>query len=170
MARSRFVSFATLGLVALLCAACSNASTARAVYTDPGGAWQVEFPGKVTVEHTAADVVVYSARYGRDYYGVVDATVAPGRTPNLDDDANNAINSSRDALGAIATDRVITHTTLDGNEARSFTASLVNGKDSSTITGLVVAHGGHVVSAIITDGLSNSASDVKQFIASFVLH
>ncbi|MCU1364841.1 MAG: hypothetical protein JWL72_1122 [Ilumatobacteraceae bacterium] len=170
MAASRSRSFAAFGLVVVIAAGCSGTNTARAVYTDPGGAWQVEFPGKVTVEHTAADVVVYSARYGRDYYGVVDATVAAGRAVNLDDDANNAINSSRDALGAVATDRVITPTTLGGEDARSFTASLVNGKDSSTITGVVVSHHGHVVSAIITDGLSNSAADVKQFIASFVLH
>ena len=101
--------------------------------------------------------ITYSARYGRDYYGVVDATVAPALTVNLDDDANNAIDSSRDALGSVATERVITPTTIDGFEARHFTADLSSGNNSATLTGVIVEHDGHVISAIITDGLSNSA-------------
>lgn len=167
---SRLRSVAVCAVLLSAFASCGNGNdTARAVYTDPGGAWQVEFPGKVTIQHTAADVVVYSARYGRDFYGVVDATVKPGLVVNLDNDANNAIDSSRDALGAVATERVITPMTLDGAEGRSFTAQLSSGKDSATITGVVVERNGHVVSAIITDALSNSAGDVKQFIASFIL-
>jgi len=167
--RSAGVGLLLLG-AALLCTAagCSNTKTERTLFVAPGGAWQVVFPGKVTTE-TDPGVVVYSARYGRDYYGVVDVTISPGLVVNLDDDANNAINSSRDALGAVATDRVVTPITLDGLEGRSFTAELSSGKDSSTLTGVVVEQNGHVVSAIMTDGLSNSPDDVKQFIASFVL-
>jgi hypothetical protein len=158
-----------VGAALLLTAAgCSNTKTARTLFVDPGGAWQVVFPGDVSTQ-TDAGVVVYSARYGRDYYGVVDITIAPGIVVNLDDDANNAIDSSRDALGAVATERVVTPITLGGVEARRFTAELSSGKDSSTLTGVVVEQNGHVVSAIITDGLSNSPDDVKQFIASFAL-
>jgi len=150
-------------------AGCSSTKTARAVLVDPNGGWEVELPGTVT-HQVDGDVDVWSARYGRDYYGVVDVTMDPALTVNLDDDANNAINSSRDAIGAVATERVITATTIDGFDARRFTANLSSGNDSATLTGVIVNHNGHVVSAIITDGKSNSADDVQRFIASFVLH
>ncbi|MCU1396124.1 MAG: hypothetical protein JWM34_4552 [Ilumatobacteraceae bacterium] len=157
-------------LIAITAAGCSNSTdTTRAVFVDPAGTWQVEFPGKVTTDTSTAGVAVYSARYGRDFYGVVDVTIKPGIVVNLDDDANNAIDSTRDAVGAVATKRVITPTTLDGLPARSFTADLSSGKDSSTLTGVIVERQDHVVSAIITDGLSNSPGDVKQFIASFTV-
>ena len=109
-------------------------------------------------------------RYGRDYYGVVDATVGAGFVVNLDNDANNAINSSRDALGAVATDRVIRPITINGYEGRRFTAELASGNNSATLTGVTLERDGHVLTAIITDGLSNSPDDVERFIDSFVIH
>lgn len=88
---------------------------------------------------------------------------------NLDDDATNAIDSTRDALGSVATDRVITTVTINGHDARRFTAQLSSGNNSATITGVTAERDGHVISAIISDGLSNSPKDVEQFIASFIV-
>ena len=98
-----------------------------------------------------------------------DATVGVGLVVNLDDDANSAINSSRDALGAVATGRVITPVMVNGYEGRWFTAELASGNNSATLTGVTLERDGHVLSAIITDGLSNSSADVERFIASFVI-
>lgn len=168
---NRYAALAATAVLLLGATGCANSKTKREVFVDPvATTWEVEFPGDVTTDASAPNVVVYSARYGRDYYGVVDATVGAGLVVNLDNDANNAINSNRDALGAVATDRVITPITINGYEGRRFTAELASGNNSATLTGVTLERDGHVLSAIITDGLSNSANDVERFIASFVIH